>query len=70
MRYRSQWYVQDGAAPLLFGLGIHGQNLFVDRTHGIVIAKVSSQALPMDRERIALTMRAVAAIRRFLAGAL
>ena len=69
MRYRSQWYVQDGAAPLLFGLGIHGQNLFVDRTHGIVIAKVSSQALPMDPERIALTMRAVAAIRRFLAGA-
>jgi CubicO group peptidase (beta-lactamase class C family) len=68
MRYRSQWYVVDGSAPLLFGLGIHGQNLFVDRRHGIVIAKVSSQATPMDRERIALTMCAVTAIRRFLAG--
>jgi CubicO group peptidase (beta-lactamase class C family) len=66
MRYRSQWYVQDGAAPLLFGLGIHGQNLFVDRRHGIVIAKVSSQAIPMDRERITQTMRGVAAIRKFL----
>jgi CubicO group peptidase (beta-lactamase class C family) len=67
IRYRSQWYVQDGAAPMLFGLGIHGQNLFVDRTHGVVIAKVSSQALPMDYERIGLTMRAVSAIRRLLA---
>jgi CubicO group peptidase (beta-lactamase class C family) len=66
MRYRSQWYVQDGEAPLLFGLGIHGQNLFVDRTHGIVIAKVSSQALPMDRARIARTVRATEAIRRVL----
>jgi hypothetical protein len=67
MRYRSQWYVQDGAAPLLFGLGIHGQNLFVDCGHEIVIAKVSSQAIPMDRERITHTMRGVAAIRSFLA---
>ena len=66
MRYRSQWYVQDGEAPVLFGLGIHGQYLFVDRTHGIVMSKVSSQALPLDGERIALTMRAVSRIRRFL----
>lgn len=36
--------------------------LFVDRTRGIVVAKVWSQALPLDRERIALTMRAVAGI--------
>src|SRR2546422_1166726 len=66
IRYRSKWYVQDGEAPLLFGLGIHGQNLFVDRKHGIVIAKVSSQALPLDIGRIALTMRAVSQIREFL----
>ncbi|PYO30441.1 MAG: 6-aminohexanoate hydrolase, partial [Candidatus Rokuibacteriota bacterium] len=46
--------------------GIHGQYLFVDRTHGIVVAKVSSQALPLDGERIALTMRAVSQIQRFL----
>jgi CubicO group peptidase (beta-lactamase class C family) len=67
MRYRSQWYVRDGAPPLLFGLGIHGQHLFVDRQRGIVIAKVSSQALPLDHERIARTMRAAEAIRRALA---
>jgi CubicO group peptidase (beta-lactamase class C family) len=68
IHYRSQWYVLRGDPPLLFALGIHGQNLFVDRRHEIVIAKVSSQARPLDPERIALTMRAVAAIRQFLAG--
>jgi CubicO group peptidase (beta-lactamase class C family) len=66
LRYRSKWYVQDGDAPLLFGLGIHGQHLFVDRTHEIVVAKVSSQALPIDVGRIATTIRAVAGIIEFL----
>ena len=67
MRYRSKWYVVDGKAPLAFGMGIHGQNLFVDRVNGIVIAKLSSQAAPMDAARIALTMRAVSELRKFLA---
>jgi CubicO group peptidase (beta-lactamase class C family) len=62
MRYRSKWYVQDGPAPLLFGFGVHGQNLFVDRTNQVVIAKVSSQAAPIDEERNDLTLRAVRAI--------
>ena len=69
IRYRSKWYVLDGKAPLLFGLGIHGQNLFIDRTREIVIAKVSSQALPLDAGRIALTMRGVSRITEFLAHA-
>jgi hypothetical protein len=67
MRYRSQWYVVDGAAPLVFGMGIHGQNLFVDRANEIVIAKFSSQALPLDPARIGLTMRAASQLRKFLA---
>jgi CubicO group peptidase (beta-lactamase class C family) len=66
MRYRSQWYAEEGAPPLLFGLGIHGQHLFVDRARRLVVAKVSSQALPLDWERIASTTRAVEAIGRFL----
>jgi CubicO group peptidase (beta-lactamase class C family) len=69
VRYRSQWYVEDGAAPMLFALGIHGQNVFVDRAAQVVVAKVSSQALPLDGELIMLTMRAVARIREFLATA-
>jgi CubicO group peptidase (beta-lactamase class C family) len=69
LRYRSQWYVLAGGAPMVFGLGIHGQNLFVDRRRRIVIAKVSSQALPLDAGRIALTMRAVSRITELLARA-
>jgi CubicO group peptidase (beta-lactamase class C family) len=66
IRYRSKWYVEDGDAPLLFGLGIHGQNLFVDRAHDIVIAKTSSQALPLDAALMMLTIRGVSQIRHFL----
>jgi hypothetical protein len=57
MRYRSKWYVQDGPAPLLFGFGVHGQNLFIDRKNQVVIAKVSSQAAPIDEACNALTLR-------------
>jgi CubicO group peptidase (beta-lactamase class C family) len=67
LRYRSFWYVLEGAAPLLFGMGIHGQNLFVDPRNELVIAKVSSQAVPLDAARMGLTMRAVSEIRKFLA---
>ncbi|HEY3189594.1 MAG TPA: hypothetical protein VGJ70_19050, partial [Solirubrobacteraceae bacterium] len=66
VRYRSQWYVRDGEPPVLFGLGVHGQHVFIDRVRGIVIAKVSSQALPLDGDSIALTMRAAAAVTKFL----
>jgi CubicO group peptidase (beta-lactamase class C family) len=67
LRYRSHWYSLEGAAPLVFGYGIHGQFLFVDRKNRIVVAKLSSQALPMDTARIGLTLRAVSEIRKFLA---
>jgi CubicO group peptidase (beta-lactamase class C family) len=67
MSYRSKWYVLHGAAPMVFAVGIHGQNLFVDRASGLVIAKFSSQAAPLDAARMALTMAAVSRIRQSLA---
>jgi CubicO group peptidase (beta-lactamase class C family) len=67
IRYRSQWYVQDGDAAMLFGLGIHGQYLFVDRAREVVVAKVSSQAMPMDAARIVLTVGAASRIVDFMA---
>jgi CubicO group peptidase (beta-lactamase class C family) len=70
MRYRSKWYVvgkDEKAGPLFFGMGIHGQNLFVDPANAIVIAKLSSQALPLDAARIAQTMRTVSQLRKSLA---
>ena len=67
MRYRQQWYTLEGAAPLVFGWGIHGQFLFVDRANQIVVAKLSSQAAPIDVARNTLTLRAVSQLRKFLA---
>jgi CubicO group peptidase (beta-lactamase class C family) len=67
LRYRSHWYCLDGAAPLLFGWGIHGQHLCVDRRNELVVAKLSSQARPVDVERISLALQAVEQIRKRLA---
>jgi CubicO group peptidase (beta-lactamase class C family) len=67
LKYRSKWYVLEGDAPLMFGMGIHGQNLFVDRRNQLVVAKLSSQAMPLDAARITLTMRAISQLRKSLA---
>jgi CubicO group peptidase (beta-lactamase class C family) len=67
MRYRSQWYVLDRPDPIAFAIGVHGQHLFVDPANGVVIAKFASQDLPLDLERINLTIRAAEAIRDRLA---
>jgi hypothetical protein len=53
----------EGEAPLYFAYGIHGQFLFVDPRNSLVIAKLSSQAAPMDTARIGLMLRAVSEIR-------
>jgi hypothetical protein len=47
-------------------MGIHGQNLFLDRPNRIVIAKFSSWAAPNDYRALALTHMAVREIRRVL----
>ncbi|MSU64740.1 MAG: class C beta-lactamase-related serine hydrolase [Opitutus sp.] len=69
MHYRGKWYVRCGDRPLLFGMGVNGQNLFIDRAAGIVIAKFSSQAMPLDAPRMALTMTWVEHVRSLLGGA-
>lgn len=66
IRYRSQWYVHGAKVPVLFGFGIHGQHVWVHRKREIVIAKVSSRALPIDPARGALTAAAVTRIIQFL----
>ncbi|MDR3466234.1 MAG: serine hydrolase [Xanthobacteraceae bacterium] len=67
MSYRSGWYVIHDAPPLMFAMGIHGQNLFVDRANRMVIAKLSSQADRIDHRALLLTHRAVAEFRQCLA---
>jgi len=66
MRYRSGWYVIDDEPKTLFAMGIHGQNLFVDRTNRIVIAKMSSQDNRIDYPAVLLTHKAVDEFRRCL----
>jgi CubicO group peptidase (beta-lactamase class C family) len=68
MHYRSKWYVLRDEGPTLFGWGIHGQHLFVDRRRQIVVARLASQALPIDLPRMELMLRAVKRIREQLAG--
>jgi CubicO group peptidase (beta-lactamase class C family) len=68
LHYRAKWYVERTAPRMLFCLGIHGQNLFVDIENEIVIAKFSSQAQPLDAACIRLTGRVVGALRHALAG--
>lgn len=66
MHYRSKCYVVRGDEPLIFGLGIHGQNVFADPVNEIVIAKHSCQALPIDDPANDLTMKMVEVVRNFL----
>jgi len=39
MHYRSKWYVLRDEGPVLLCLGIHGQNLLIDRQANLVLAK-------------------------------
>jgi len=64
--YRNQWYSLHGETPLIFAFGVHGQFLFVDRQSGSVITKFSSQPLPLDKEKIVLTVKAATQIVRWL----
>ena len=48
MHYRAKWYVLREPDPILLCIGIHGQNLVVDRKAGLVLAKHCSAATPLD----------------------
>lgn len=63
MHYRAQWYVMRDRGPLIMALGIHGQNLFVDRGTELVIAKHASAAAPLDPTGERLTLKVFEAIR-------
>jgi CubicO group peptidase (beta-lactamase class C family) len=66
MHYRNYWYVLRGPSPVIFGVGVFGQHLFVSPAEKLVVAKVSSQPLPLDWSKVRLTLDAVDAIRASL----
>jgi CubicO group peptidase (beta-lactamase class C family) len=49
-RYRNKWYQTGEASEAFFALGIHGQWLYIDRSAEMVIAKFSSQPVPVSNE--------------------
>jgi hypothetical protein len=67
IHYRSKCYVLRRGSPALFGFGVHGQILFVDRRNQVVVAKFSSQELPLDAQRIPDTLALAETIRNRLA---
>ncbi|HKS62735.1 MAG TPA: serine hydrolase [Xanthobacteraceae bacterium] len=66
MHYRYKWYVLRRPEPVMFAFGVNGQYLFVDRKKQIVIAKVSSQTLPIDEQQIILGVKGAEAILQYL----
>ena len=52
---------------LLFGFGVNGQHLFVDKKNQIVIAKFSSQAAAVDVGRLQTTLAWIDALRARIA---
>lgn len=68
MHYRSKWYVMRGESPVLFCLGIHGQNLFIDRRAGLVMAKHASAPEALDTRSELMAIQLFQTFRDNLAG--
>ncbi|HEV8390478.1 MAG TPA: 6-aminohexanoate hydrolase, partial [Dongiaceae bacterium] len=61
-RYRSQWYIIGNDSGAYCAIGIHGQWIYIDPKAEMVIAKLSSQPLPLDEATDRLLLAAFAAI--------
>jgi CubicO group peptidase (beta-lactamase class C family) len=66
MRYRSGWYLVDDQPKTMFAMGIHGQNLFIDRANRIVVAKLSSWKQRIDYVPLWATHRGFEKLQRTL----
>ena len=66
VRYRSGWYLVDDQPKTMFAMGIHGQNLFIDRANRIVVAKLSSWKQRIDYVPLWATHRGFERLQRKL----
>jgi CubicO group peptidase (beta-lactamase class C family) len=66
-RYRAKWYQKGDAHDAAFGIGIHGQTVYVDRVAGMVIAKFSTHPQAVDDKLFDDMFRGFAAIGHHLA---
>jgi CubicO group peptidase (beta-lactamase class C family) len=68
MSYRNQWYVRNDRERAMFGIGIHGQYIYVDPARDTVIAKHSSQPEPLEETKDNLSLAMFDCIAAHLAG--
>jgi len=66
MHYRSFWYIQKDGDPLIHGVGIHGQYLFIDPKLNLSISWFSSDNEATGSNYISKVMNAVKLIRNEL----
>ncbi len=64
--YRSKWYSHKGKKPMVHGIGIHGQYLFVDRQKEISISWFSSDNDPLNKKCLPKVLNIVNRIRNQL----
>ena len=64
MHYRNKWYVERGDYPMVFCIGIHGQNLYVMPEQHLVVAKMSSRPRPLDPQVSQLNLKMISALKR------
>ncbi len=63
MAYRSKWYIQRGAEPMVHGLGIHGQYVFADPARHLGISWFSSRHEPIEESTMMTVLETVQRIR-------
>ena len=63
MHYRSKWYVLRDQGPVLLCLGIHGQDLLIDRRANLVLAKQASANDALDNHSTNMTIALFEALR-------
>ena len=68
MHYRNKWYVERGDNPMVFCIGIHGQNLYVFPEQQLVVAKMSSRPAPLDPQVSLLNLKMLSALKRHFGG--
>jgi len=66
IHYRSKWYIKRDAEPMIFGVGIHGQFLFVDIAKKLAVAWFASRNSPLDSRAFEKTFETVEKIRAFV----
>lgn len=64
--YRSKWYSHKGENPMVHGIGIHGQYLFVDRKRQLSISWFSCDNDPLSQSRLPKVLKVINRIRDHL----